>query len=190
MRLIAFGDSNTRYWLGDVGDPGPMKQSWPLRLEALLRSAGKAVTVVNEGWPGGETAFARRRFADLTAGFDGTILAFGTNDIKLPSSRLEDYLADLEDILRQNGPRPLLVLSILWFGRGYGFYGSQDRLPLWNGAAEELCKRYGVPFLDTTQHFRDHSEWYNDHPVHHLNAQGQAELAEQVFQGLISAGIV
>ncbi len=190
MRLIAFGDSNTRYWLGDVGEPGSLRQAWPARLEDALRAEGKEAAVVNEGWPGGETAFARARFSTLTAGFDGVILAFGTNDIKLPQSRLEDYVADLEDILRRNGSRPLLVLSVLWFGRGYGFYGSQDRLPVWNAAVRDLCARYHTPYWDTTSHFEGHTEWYNDHPVHHLNARGQQELARQVRQALARFQII
>ena len=184
MKLVAFGDSNTRYWLGDEGWPGPLEDSWPLLLEGLLRSKGREVTVVNEGWPGGETAFAHRKFTHLTGGADGVILAFGTNDIKLPESRLEDYLAHMEGIFRANGERPLLVLSILWFARGYGFYRSQERLPQWNGALARLCRDYGVAFWDTTERFRDHTEWYNDHPPHHLNAQGQRVLAEEVLRGL------
>lgn len=184
MTLTAFGDSNTRYWLGARGEPGPLSQAWPARLEALLRQNGAAVTVRNEGWPGGETAFARREFPRRTAGADGVILAFGTNDIKLPQAGLADYLAHMEAIFRENGGRPLLVLSILWFAYGYGFSGSQARLPAWNGALADLCRRCAVPFWDTTPRFQGRTEWYNDSPPHHLNAAGQAVLAEEARAGL------
>ena len=184
MTFTAFGDSNTRYWLGDAGDPGPRSQAWPARLEALLQQEGRDASVRNEGWPGGGTAFARREFRRLTEGSDGAILAFGTNDIKLPESSLADYLAHMEAILLENGGRPLLVLSILWFEYGYGFPGSQARLPEWNGALAALCRRHGVPFRDTTPRFQGQTQWYNDHPPHHLNAAGQAVLAEEVLTGL------
>lgn len=190
MILTAFGDSNTRYWLGARGRPGPLSQAWPARLEELLQQSGAAVLVRNEGCPGGETVFARREFLRRTAGSDGIILAFGTNDIKLPRARLTDYLTHMEGIFRENGGRPLLMLSILWFDYGYGFSGSQARLPAWNSALADLCYQYGIPFRDTTPRFQGRTEWYNDSPPHHLNAAGQAVLAEEVLAGLRESHIV
>lgn len=184
MIFTAFGDSNTRYWLGPLGGPGPLSLAWPARLEQMLRQEGTEVVLRNEGWPGGQTAFARREFLHLTAGSDGAILAFGTNDIKLPEATLKEYLEHMEAILRKNGGRPLLVLSILWFDYGYGFFGSQARLPEWNRALAGLCRRYGVPFWDTTPRFEGRTAWYNDSPPHHLNAIGQEVLAEEVLAGL------
>lgn len=181
-RLVAFGDSNTRYWLGSKGEPGPLGAAWPARLEGLLREAGAEVSVENAGVPGGGTADAREDFGRVTAGADAVILAFGTNDVKRPEAALEGYTADLEAIFRQNGARPLLALSILWFDRGYGFDGSQARLAPWNGAAGALCRRHGVRFLDTTEVFAGHTAWYNDRPAHHLTAEGQERLARAVFE--------
>ena len=129
MKWIAFGDSNTRYWLGAYSWPGPIEEAWPARLEGLCRAQGADLTVVNEGYPGEEIAFARAQFDGLTQGADRVILAFGTNNIKMPESTLEAYLSYLKRILEQNGQRPMLVLSILWFGEGYGFPGAQERLP-------------------------------------------------------------
>ena len=184
MKWIAFGDSNTRYWLGAYSWPGPIEEAWPARLEGLCRAQGADLTVVNEGYPGEEIAFARAQFDGLTQGADRVILAFGTNNIKMPESTLEAYLSYLKRILEQNGQRPMLVLSILWFGEGYGFPGAQERLPEWNGAIRELCGQYGALFLDTTEHFLEQFQLYNDKPVRHLNSEGQALLAQLIFQRL------
>ncbi|MEA4955722.1 MAG: SGNH/GDSL hydrolase family protein [Pseudoflavonifractor sp.] len=184
MIFTAFGDSNTRYWLGPLSGPGPLSLAWPAQLEQLLRRAGKDISFRNEGRPGGDTSFACREFLRLTADSGGTVLAFGTNDIKLPDATLTEYLGHIESILQKNGGRPLLVLSILWFDYGYGFSGSQSRLPEWNGALASLCRRYDVPFRDTTPRFQERTEWYHDSPSHHLNAIGQEILAEEVLTGL------
>ena len=184
MKLAAFGDSNTRYWLGNEGVAGPLREAWPARLEALLRADGKEVTVSNKGWPGAGIALARSQVGRMTWNADAVILSFGTNDIKLPEAVLEDFIGSLDTILKANGSRPLLVLSILWFGRGYGFSGSQDRLPEWNGAAEALCRQRGAHFWDTTSLFEGQLQFYNDHPVHHLNGAGQARFAQSVYEAL------
>lgn len=178
--VVAFGDSNTRYWRGDLGEPGPLSEAWPARLEERLPHT----RVVNAGWPGGRMSDARETFLDRTAGADLTILAFGTNDIKLPGASLEDYLGGLEDILKQNSGRPLLVLPILWFGCGYGFAGAQARLPVWNAGLSTLCGRYGVPVWDTAPQFAEQEALFNDDPPHHLNAEGQARMARWVYEGL------
>lgn len=182
--ITAFGDSNTRYWLSATQEPGPPEQAWPALVEKALRAEGRRVRVVNEGWPGGETSFAKAQFERRTLGAGGVILAFGTNDIKRPEATAEAYRADLEGILKRNGHRPMLVLSILWFDRGYGFLGSQDRLAVWNGIAKELCEAYGAPFWDTTPWFERQLQYYGDCPAHHLNAAGQERMAQAVLEGL------
>ena len=182
MRWIAFGDSNTRYWRGDLSWPGPIEEAWPARVTALFQAEGKDVTLVNEGYPGEVISFAGAHLEELTQGADGVILAFGTNNIKLPEYTLDNYLYYMKRILEQNGSRPMLVLSILWFGAGYGFPGAQERLEEWNKAIGTLCGQYWVPFLDTTEQFREQFQLYNDDPVRHLNSQGQERLAGLVFQ--------
>ena len=65
-QIVAFGDSNTRYYLGDTGTAGPLEDAWPARLEALLRDRGRDVAVKNEGHPGIQADFAMEHFDAAT----------------------------------------------------------------------------------------------------------------------------
>ena len=98
-QIVAFGDSNTRYYLGDTGTAGPLEDAWPARLEALLRDRGRDVAVKNEGHPGIQADFAMEHFDAATKGADLCVLGFGTNDAKKLEVPLGEFLSEVSDVL-------------------------------------------------------------------------------------------
>ncbi len=182
VKLVAFGDSNTRFRFEYTGDPSQPRDAWPGLLETFLRQEGRAVTVENQGFPGEGIAFGRAYFESLARDADGVILAFGTNDIKLPEATLENFLAHLGHILDQNGPRPILVLSIPWMEDGWHFYGDQKRLPTWNRGIANLCREKGADFLDLGPVLNGREELYYDAPKKHLTAEGQRLVALTIWR--------
>lgn len=190
VKLAAFGDSNTRFRFEYTGDPSRPRDAWPGLLEALLRQEGRDVTIENQGFPSEGIAFGRAYFEALTRGADGVILAFGTNDIKLPEATLESFLADLGDILDRNGARPILVLSIPWMEDGWHFYGAQGRLPAWNRGIAGLCREKGAGFLDLGPVLDGREELYYDEPKKHLTGEGQRLVAQAIWEsGLLKTDL-
>lgn len=184
-QIVAFGDSNTRFWYGDTGEPGPAEQAWPAVLEGLLRDRGLDVAVRNEGYPGEQMDFAMANFGEKTAGADLVVLGFGTNDAKKLEVPLGEYLSELSDVLDQaaEGGMALIVLGIPWFEETLAGAELQARLPIWNEALASLCSQLGLPFVDTYTAFKDDPQrWFNERetPKRHLSAQAQRRLAELV----------
>ena len=137
-QIVAFGDSNTRYYLGDTGTPGPLEDAWPAKLEGLLRAQGADVQVENQGYPGVQADFAMEKFASVTAGADLCILGFGTNDAKKLEVPLGEFLSEISAVLDQAAEAglPLILLGIPWFSQevaGAGAPGPAagvERIPL------------------------------------------------------------
>ncbi len=160
-QIVAFGDSNTRYYLGDTGTPGPLEDAWPAKLEGLLRAQGADVQVENQGYPGVQADFAMEKFASVTAGADLCILGFGTNDAKKLEVPLGEFLSEISAVLDQ---------------------AAEAGLPLvWNESLSSLCDQLGIPFVDLYTPFRDDPErWFNEEttPKRHLSAQAHTRVAE------------
>ena len=96
------------------------------------------------------------------------------------------YLSEMEDVIRQAEELDLalIVLGIPWFDEDFGGALVQTRLPKWNGALQELCERYHVPFVDLYTSFGTNVErWYCEKrtPRRHLSAAGQRRVAEMVL---------
>ena len=78
VTILALGASNTAGW------GVPLPESYPARLEALLKADGIDATVHNFGIPGDTTrGMSARLQAGLPAGTSVVILQPGTNDEKL-----------------------------------------------------------------------------------------------------------
>ena len=183
VQIVAFGDSNTRYYLGDTGTPGPLEEAWPAKLETMLRSRGVDALVKNEGHPGVQADYAMEHFADATAGADLCILGFGTNDAKKLEVPLGEFLSEISDVLDQaaEARTPVIMLGIPWFSEEVAGQELQNRLPIWNESLSSLCDQLSIPFVDLYTPFKDEPErWFNERttPKRHLSAAAQTRVAE------------
>ena len=159
-QIVAFGDSNTRYYLGDTGTPGPLEDAWPAKLEGLLRARGRDVQVENQGRPGVQADFAMERFSEAAAGASLCILGFGANDVKKLEVHLGEFLSEISDVLDQaaDAHLPLILLGIPWFSQEAAGPELQARLPVWNESLSSLCDQLSIPFVDLCAPFRDGPE--------------------------------
>lgn len=184
--IVAFGDSNTRYWLGDMGEPGRLRDAWPAQLEALLNACGVPAHVKNEGYPGEQMDFALQQFENFVKGADLCVLNFGTNDAKKPEISLEFYLSEMRTLLDQAAECgvPAVVLGIPWFDEALAGAEMQARLPLWNQQLQALCEEKGAPFVDLYGPSEEDPEgWFNEieAPKRHLSCVAQRQVAEMVL---------
>ena len=182
-QIVAFGDSNTRYYLGDTGTPGPLEEAWPAKLEAMLRAKGVDAVVKNEGQPGVQADYAMEQFPSATAGADLCILGFSTNDAKKLEVPLGEFLSEISDVLDQaaESGMPLIMLGIPWFSELVAGPELQARLPIWNESLSSLCDQLNIPFVDLYTPFKDDPErWFNERttPKRHLSAAAQTRVAE------------
>lgn len=182
-RIIAFGDSNTRFYFGDTGQAGPLEEAWPARLEEMLRERGIEAVVKNEGYPGEQADFAMEHFAGVTQGARLCILGFGTNDAKKLEVPLGVFLSEISDVLDQaaEAGMPLILLGIPWFSEEVAGRELQARLPVWNQSLSSLCGQLDIPFVDLYTPFLDDPErWFNERitPKRHLSAAAQERVAE------------
>ena len=183
VQIVAFGDSNTRYYLGDTGTPGPLEEAWPAKLETMLRARGVDAAVKNEGHPGVQADYAMEHFPAATAGADLCILGFGTNDAKKLEVPLGEFLSEISDVLDQAAEiqMPLILLGIPWFSEELAGPELQNRLPIWNESLSSLCDQLSIPFVDLYTPFKDEPErWFNERttPKRHLSAAAQTRVAE------------
>lgn len=183
VQIVAFGDSNTRYYLGDTGTPGPLEEAWPTKLETMLQSRGMDAAVKNEGHPGVQADYAMEHFGDATAGADLCILGFGTNDAKKLEVPLGEFLSEISDVLDQaaEAKMPVIMLGIPWFSEEVAGRELQNRLPIWNESLSSLCDQLSIPFVDLYTPFKEEPErWFNERttPKRHLSAAAQTRVAE------------
>ncbi len=192
MIVSCYGDSNTRYYLGDQQKDGPDADSYPARLQGLLNAAGKTdVRVLNCGYPDMQADFGVEHFAENVTDqkADVCILGFGTNNIRQPDADLDRYLEDFETLIcrcRQAGVKTAALL-IPWYAEGYCGLEGQQRIPLWNGALEKLCARYDVHLFDTYTPFAaDPDRYFNETetPKRHYSPAATEEIARMVFAWL------
>ena len=182
-QIVAFGDSNTRYYLGDTGTPGPLEEAWPAKLEAMLQAKGVDAVVKNEGQPGVQADYAMEQFPSATTGADLCILGFGTNDAKKLEVPLGEFLSEISDVLDQAAETgmPLIMLGIPWFSELVAGPELQARLPIWNESLSSLCDQLNIPFVDLYTPFKDDPErWFNERTTtkRHLSAAAQTRVAE------------
>lgn len=189
VTIVCFGDSNTRYFLGDIQVDGPELDSYPNKLQELFWEAGyEQVRVLNCGMPDAQTDYALANFTrdvvDNQA--DIMIYGFGTNCIRQEEPDLEGYLEDTARVFslcRQRGIQPVSLL-LPWFAEGYCGVEGQKRLPGWNSALCELCMTRDVPILDTYNAFSGDPDLFFSEvvtPKRHYSAAATQVVAEMAF---------
>jgi len=189
VNIVCFGDSNTRYYLGDTQQDGPRQEAYPEVLQELFWEAGyEQVRVLNCGVSDTQTDFAIANFqasvVDNEA--DICIFGFGTNCVRQEDADLEDYLEDMAHLFslcKQRGIQPMSLL-IPWYAEDYCGLEGQMRLPGWNSALCELCMTRNVPVLDTYNAFSgDPDLFFNEiaTPKRHYSAAATQVVAELAF---------
>ena len=189
INIVCFGDSNTKYYLGDLQQDGPEDGSYPYKLQELFRSAGlENVVVHNCGFPDTQTDFALANFQQQVVEnqADICILGFGTNCIRQPDADLEDYLEDMAHLFSMCKQRGIEAMSLMipWFAEDYCGKEGQLRLPGWNSALCELCLTRNVAILDTYSAFSGDPELFFSEvatPKRHYSTAATKVIAEMAF---------
>ena len=192
MIIACYGDSNTRYYLGDKQADGPDADSYPARLQALFDKAGQgSAKVYNQGYPDMQTDFGVEHFqenvVDIAA--DVCILGFGTNNVRQPDADLDRYLSEFGEMLarcKAAGVRAAALL-IPWYAEDYCGLEGQRRIPVWNEALRALCARYDARVFDTYTPFAGDPERYFNEietPKRHYSPAATAEIAQMVYDWL------
>lgn len=189
ITIVCFGDSNTRYFLGDTQEDGVAADSYPAKLQTLFAERGYPnVKVYNCGMPDAQTDYALANFDRDVVGnkADVMIYGFGTNCIRQDEPDLAGYLEDtahIFDLCQKRGIQPVSLL-LPWFAEGYCGREGQLRLPGWNSALCELCMIRDVAILDTYNAFSgDPDRFFSETatPKRHYSAAATQVIAEMAF---------
>ena len=189
VTIVCYGDSNTKYYLGDLQQDGPEGDSYPQKLQELFWENGfEQVRVLNCGFPDTQTDFALTHFQEQVVDNKANIciFGFGTNCVRQPDADLEDYLEDIAHLFslcKQRGIQPMSLL-IPWYAKEYCGPEGQQRLPGWNSALCELCLTRDIPVLDTYSAFSgDPDLFFNEiaTPKRHYSAAATQVVAELAF---------
>ncbi len=189
LSIVCYGDSNTKYYLGDKQMDGPEGDAYPAKLQALFAEAGfDKVTVHNCGFPDTQTDFAIANFWEqvIENKADICVFGFGTNCVRQEDADLDGYLEDMSRLMglcRQQGIQPMSLL-IPWYSEDYCGKAGQDRLPGWNSLLCELCMSEGAPIIDTFHTFAgDPDLFFNETatPKRHYSPAATQAIAEMVF---------
>lgn len=189
LTVVCYGDSNTKYYLGDLQQDGDEGLSYPVKLQELFWKNGfENVRVLNCGFPNEKTDFALEHFSQFVTEnqADICILGFGTNCINQQAPELAPYLEDMTrlfDLCRGTNVQPMCLL-LPWYSEDYCGKEGQLRLPKWNHALCGLCLEQKVPMLDTYSSFSGQPElFFNEKctPKRHYSEASTQMIAEMAF---------
>jgi acyl-CoA thioesterase-1 len=165
ITIVAFGDSNTAGFLSAT------EQTYPYRLEKLLRARGYDVRIRNSGISGNTSGMGLARMdAAVPPGTDLAIVFFGRNDIRfgLGEARLRRNLDTMVDRLRARN------IAVVLCGQ-YGFEFS------------DIAKKHGAVyfpdfFAGTAVKGVKKPEYTRVlDPLRHLNGAGYAVVVEAML---------
>lgn len=196
-KIVAYGDSNTRYYQGDTSTSGPIQNSYGLQLDTMLKNspllAGGSVVV--KGYPGQTASYGATNYDTIIIPEDPDILiiAWGTNDIKVQYPDLDAYLANITTIItnaQSSGVMPI-VLGIPWFYEQYGYntWDSQALIPIWDEELRKLCLRYEVPYIDTWKMFKDDTDLFFNEAIvkRHYSVEASKVLAQKIYNTILDS---
>ena len=195
-KILAYGDSNTRYYEGDRALAGSISHAYSSWIDRFCADYPKfyASTVINAGYPGETIGYGVTNYTTNVTNNapDIVIIGFGTNNIKQSGNTLEGYLASMTimiDNLLTDGIAPI-VLGIPWFDPAYVSNNMDiyNRLPVWNEGLRDLCISKNVEFVDVYHMFLEDyaGDYYNDTPKRHYNKVAQKILAEEIFKRILT----
>lgn len=189
LTIVCYGDSNTKYYLGDFQQDGPEGESYPKKLQDLFQANGfHNVRVLNCGFPDTQTDFAVANFQEQVVDnkADICIFGFGTNCVRQPDADLEDYLYDMAHLFSLCKQRRIQPMSLMipWYAEDYCGLEGQMRLPSWNNALCELCLTRNIPLLDTYSAFSADPDCFFSEiatPKRHYSATATQVVANMAF---------
>lgn len=192
--IVAYGDSNTRYYEGDAGKDGSVSLAYSTVIDKLTMNYPNYYEsiVINAGYSGRTIQYGLDNYATNVIGnnADIVIIGFGTNDIKVIDNTLEDYIAKMEqmiDRLLRDGVVPI-ILGIPWYDKNYA-PGTETRIPDWNEALMNLCVSKNVEFIDVYNMFKSDMAdiWFNEvtTPKRHYSIMAQKVLGEEIFKRIL-----
>ncbi len=189
VTVVCYGDSNTKYYLGDLQQDGPEGESYPAKLQQRFADAGfDNVKVLNCGFPDTQTDFAIANFWEQVVDnkADICIFGFGTNCVRQDDADLDGYLEDMNRLFGLCKQRGIVPMSLLipWYSEDYCGKEGQDRLAGWNSVLCELCMSDGVAVLDTFNTFScDPDRFFNEEvtPKRHYSPAATRAIASMAF---------
>ncbi|HXB91285.1 MAG TPA: SGNH/GDSL hydrolase family protein [Puia sp.] len=163
--LLCLGDSYT------VGEGVPLYENFPYQTVQLLRAAGKEFhapeILARTGWTTDELS-AQMTGTRLLNGYDFATLLIGVNN-QYRGRNSTEYAVQFEQLLQRaiglvKPDGRVFVLSIPdWSVTPFAASTGKDReriasaIDEFNKAAEKIAGRYGVRFIDITEHTRSSS---------------------------------
>jgi len=191
--IVAYGDSNTRYFEGDRG-LGSITHSYPAWLDRFCIEHPNfyGSNVINAGFSGKTIEYGLANYeTNITANNANiVVIGFGTNDIKNAGVTMEAYINNMESMINRllaDGIAPI-ILGIPWFEPAYA-PGMEIRLPIWNNALLNLCISKNVEFVDAYNMFlTSTSVWFNEvtSPKRHYSQKALLIIAKEVFSRIIN----
>jgi len=200
--VYCYGDSNTRYFLGDTGVSGEIQNAYSTYADVMSLQFNNisGADFVNKGNPGytaqqGDTGFA----TNINNNPHVVVLGFGTNNIRISTNTLLDYITAMESMIQKTFALNAfpIILTIPDFHDAYADDGlvGKARLPVWNTALVNLANKYNVPIIDVYSMFNaeridQHATFYNEASNwRHFSKYAQSIIAYKLCEILSNKSI-
>lgn len=176
--IVAFGDSLT------AGTGVQTNESYPARLERLLKEQGYQYTVLNMGRSGDTSAGALARIESVIAAEpDIVILAIGANDALslTPPDVMRQNIEEIVTRLQEEGITIILAGSPVIILEGWAYPEEFTRVQ------PEIAQRHNLTYVPSFLNGVAGNPALNLNDRAHPNAQGYAAIAENLLPSVIQA---
>jgi lysophospholipase L1-like esterase len=165
LKYLALGDSYT------IGEGVPEEDRYPNQLVAKYNAASEfnfapPTFIAKTGWTVAELEEGVRKTKKLAPPYDLVTLLIGVNN-QYREKPVDEFKVEFRKILLQaiglagNLPNHVIVLSIPdWGATPFAVEKKSDQAKVaveidsFNKAKKEICKQYGVYFIEITDHYR------------------------------------